>query len=242
MNRSYKPVIVALDFPKLDLALTLADQLDPDACRVKIGNELFTRDGPGSVRTLIERGFDVFLDLKFHDIPNTVAGVCRAAAELGCWMMNVHTGGGATMMQAAREAIHCGDGPLLIGVTVLTSMGDAALDAVGVRHPAMDQISRLARLAADAGLDGVVCSPLEVPHLRRQRGFEFKLVTPGVRPLGSARGDQQRIATPTEAIAAGADYLVVGRPLTAAEHPAEVLAMINAECDAATNTADTHDH
>ena len=150
MNRSFKPVIVALDFPKLDLALTLADQLDPDACRVKIGNELFTRDGPGSVRTLIERGFDVFLDLKFHDIPNTVAGACRAAAELGCWMMNVHTGGGATMMQAAREAIHCGDGPLLIGVTVLTSMGDAALDAVGVRHSAMDQVSRLARLTRDS--------------------------------------------------------------------------------------------
>lgn len=239
MNRSLKPVIVALDFPNLDLALTLADRLDPGVCRVKIGSELFTRAGPGSVRALIERGFDVFLDLKFHDIPNTVAGACRAAAELGCWMMNVHTGGGAAMMQAAREAIHCDDGPLLIGVTVLTSMGDATLDAVGVRHSPMDQVLRLARLAAEAGLDGVVCSPMELADLRGQRGFDFKLVTPGIRPLGAARGDQKRIATPAEAITAGADYLVVGRPLTSSDHPEEVLAMINAECATA---ADTRDH
>lgn len=231
MSTPFKPIIVALDFPDLDQALALVDQLDAQTCRVKVGKELFTRAGPESVRALNQRGFDVFIDLKFHDIPNTVAGACRAAADLGCWMLNVHTGGGVAMMEAARDALGDDAGrPLLIGVTVLTSLDDAALRDVGVSHTADEHVRRLASLAASAGLDGVVCSRREVTALRERIGAEFVLVTPGVRPAESTADDQARTATPADAIAGGANYLVIGRPIVQAARPDEALAAINDAC------------
>ncbi|MCB1745890.1 MAG: orotidine-5'-phosphate decarboxylase [Gammaproteobacteria bacterium] len=231
MNRTDRPVIVALDFDTLDGALALADRLDPATCRVKVGKELFTRAGPAAVRALGTRGFEVFLDLKFHDIPNTVAGACRAAADLGCWMVNVHAGGGRAMMTAAAAALAGQAGrPLLIAVTVLTSLDDLALGEVGVDATAGDQVVRLATLAESCGLDGVVCSPLEIAPLRGCLDPGFTLVTPGVRPAGAAQDDQVRIATPGSAIAAGASYLVVGRPVTRAADPAAAVLAIDAEC------------
>lgn len=224
------PVIVALDFPDAASALALVTQLDPAQCRLKVGKELFTSAGPQMVRSLVARGFSVFLDLKFHDIPTTVAGACRVAADLGCWMMNVHAAGGAAMLSAARAALgDAPDRPLLIAVTVLTSIDAATLHAVGVAGSVADQVARLAALTADAGLDGVVCSPLEVGVLRAQRGAAFTLVTPGVRAAASGLDDQVRVATPAAAVAAGASYLVVGRPVTQARDPQAALASINAE-------------
>ena len=232
------PVIVALDFPDAASALALVTQLDPAQCRLKVGKELFTSAGPQMVRSLVARGFSVFLDLKFHDIPNTVAGACRAAADLGCWMINVHATGGAAMLSAARAALgEAPDRPLLIAVTVLTSTDEAGLHAVGVAGSIAEQVARLALLSANAGLDGVVCSPLEIDLLRKQRGAAFKLVTPGVRPAASSLDDQVRVATPGAAIAAGAHYLVVGRPVTRAPDPLAVLAAINAEIAAARGQA-----
>ena len=228
------PLIVALDFPDAASALALVTQLDPALCRLKVGKELFTSAGPQMVRSLVARGYSVFLDLKFHDIPNTVAGACRVAADLGCWMMNVHAAGGAAMLSAARAALgDAPDRPLLIAVTVLTSFDAATLHTVGVAGSVADQVARLAALSADAGLDGVVCSALEVGVLRAQRGAAFKLVTPGVRPAASGLDDQVRVATPAAAIAAGASYLVVGRPVTQAPDPQAALAAINAEIAAA---------
>ena len=224
------PLIVALDFPDASSALALVTQLDPAQCRLKIGKELFTSAGPQMVRSLVARGFSVFLDLKFHDIPTTVAGACRVAADLGCWMVNVHASGGAAMLSAARAALgDAPDRPLLIAVTVLTSIDEAILHTVGVAGSVAEQVARLAALSADAGLDGVVCSPLEVGVLRAQRGAAFTLVTPGVRPAASGLDDQVRVATPAAAIAAGASYLVVGRPVTQARDPKAALATINAE-------------
>ncbi len=229
-----RPVIVALDFDTESEALALADRLDPAACRLKVGKELFTRAGPAVVAALCRSGFEVFLDLKFHDIPNTVAGACRAAADLGCWMVNVHAAGGPAMLDAARAALGSHDArPLLIAVTVLTSMDDAALAAVGIADGAAAQVLRLAALARDAGLDGVVCSPLEIAALRSRFGAEFALVTPGVRPAGGSLDDQLRIATPAAAIAAGATHLVVGRPITRADDPLAALLAIQTECHAA---------
>jgi orotidine-5'-phosphate decarboxylase len=234
MNELDKPLIVALDFSDAGAALTLAERLDPTQCRVKVGKELFTSAGPQVVKDLVKRGFAVFLDLKFHDIPNTVAGACRAAADLGCWMMNVHAAGGDAMLSAARTALgDAADRPLLIAVTVLTSFDEATLHAVGVSGSLAAQVARLAALSADAGLDGVVCSPLEIEMLRAQRGPGFKLVTPGVRPAASGQDDQVRVATPAAAISAGASYLVVGRPVTQAADPLAALAAINAEIAAA---------
>ena len=234
-----KPVIVALDVASLSAALALADQLNPAECRVKVGKELFTRSGPPSVEALTRRGFAVFLDLKFHDIPNTVAGACRAAADLGCWMINVHAGGGSAMLEAARAAVGASPGrPLLIAVTVLTSLDDAALREVGITEGTAAQVLRLAKLSATAGLDGVVCSPLEIAVLRQKLGSDFALVTPGVRPAAGDRGDQKRIATPAAAVAAGATYLVIGRPITKAADPAAALAAINADCRTAHAGAD----
>ncbi len=233
-KQNSKPVIVALDYPALDDALALADRLDPQACRVKVGKELFTRAGPQAVSTLVARGFEVFLDLKFHDIPNTVAGACRAAADLGCWMLNVHAGGGRAMMEAAVAALDGAPGrPLLIAVTVLTSLDDAALGEVGVGGGVAGQVERLAALTRASGLDGVVCSPLEIAPLRVRLGDAFTLVTPGVRPAGASVDDQVRIATPGSAVAAGANHLVVGRPVTRAADPAAAVAAINDECRAA---------
>ena len=222
-------IVVALDFAAANQALDLVDRLDPTLCRLKVGKELFTRTGPGLVEQLQGRGFDVFLDLKFHDIPNTVAQACRAAAELGVWMVNVHALGGLRMMQAAREAIDAGaHRPLLIAVTILTSMGEEDLAGIGLQGGPEDNVIRLARLAEQAGLDGVVCSPREVPLLRERLREDFCLVTPGVRPAGAAQDDQKRITTPEDAIRAGSSYLVVGRPITQAADPLASLQAINA--------------
>lgn len=238
MNDLDQPLIIALDYSNAHAALTLAERLDPAQCRVKVGKQLFTSAGPQVVRDLVKRGFSVFLDLKFHDIPTTVAGACRAAADLGCWMMNVHAAGGGAMLSAARAALDDGtERPLLVAVTVLTSIDESTLRAVGVTGSMAAQVARLAALTEYAGLDGVVCSPLEIGLLRAQRGSSFKLVTPGVRAAASGQDDQLRVATPGAAIRAGANYLVVGRPVTQAPDPLAALAAINAEIDAARRPA-----
>ncbi|WP_226876933.1 orotidine-5'-phosphate decarboxylase [Microbulbifer hainanensis] len=225
------PIIVALDYDNAEAALAMADQLNPALCRVKVGKELFTAGGPELVRALVARGFQVFLDLKFHDIPNTVAKAVRAAAELGVWMVNVHASGGSRMMEAAVEALqpYGAERPLLIGVTVLTSTAPEELAAIGVSRPLEEQVLALASLAQSAGLDGVVCSAREAEALRRQFGADFALVTPGIRPAGAAADDQRRIVTPEQALAWGADYLVIGRPITASTAPTEALAGILAD-------------
>ncbi len=223
-------IIVALDYAERGDALALVDQLQPGRCRLKVGKELFTRAGPGLVEELGARGFEVFLDLKFHDIPTTVGRAVAAAAGLGVWMVNVHALGGRAMLEAARDAVAAlPRAPRLIAVTVLTSMDARALAEVGIPRSPEEEVARLAALAADCGLDGVVCSPLEAAALRAARGPGFLLVTPGVRPAGAERGDQRRATTPAEAVAAGADYLVVGRPVTRAPDPMAALAAIEAE-------------
>ena len=224
------PIIVALDFPSRDAALVLAGQLDPALCRVKVGKELFTRCGPSIVEALQARGFDVFLDMKFHDIPNTTAMAVKAAAEMGVWMVNVHCSGGLRMMAACRETLDSLNGPkpLLIGVTVLTSMEREDLLGLGLDIEPQDQVLRLAGLAAQAGLDGLVCSALEAPALKTAQPH-LQLVTPGIRPAGSAQDDQRRILTPRQALDAGSDYLVVGRPISQAADPAQALAAVLAE-------------
>ena len=234
MNTAPDPkVIVALDFADAPSALGLVQRLDPHACKVKVGKELFTAAGPGLIEELVSRGFSVFLDLKFHDIPNTVASACRAAAQLGVWMLNVHALGGKAMLQAAREAIPAAEGaPKLIAVTLLTSMGADDLADVGIAGTPEDVVLRLALLARAAELDGVVCSALEATSLRAACGDDFCLVTPGIRPLHAAGDDQQRTMTPAGAIAAGANYLVVGRPITRAPDPLAVLQSINREVKA----------
>lgn len=224
------PIIVALDFPSRDAALALAGQLDPALCRVKVGKELFTRCGPAVVEELRTWGFEVFLDLKFHDIPNTTAMAIKAAAELGVWMVNVHCSGGARMMAACRDILDKSSGPqpLLIGVTVLTSMEQADLAGIGLDAEPQEQVLRLAGLAATAGLDGLVCSAQEASALRSAYP-QLKLVTPGIRPAGSAADDQRRILTPAQALAAGSDYLVIGRPIAQAPDPAQALAAVVSE-------------
>jgi len=229
-------VIVALDFPDGDQARQFVKRLEPGSCRLKIGKELFTREGPDLVRYFTANGHEVFLDLKFHDIPNTVACACQAAAALGVWMMNVHASGGSKMMSAARAALDDLGGPyrpLLIGVTVLTSMAGEDLRELGVSADPGEQVLRLATLAKASGLDGVVCSPQEAALLRDEFGQTFKLVTPGIRPKGAAIDDQSRVLTPADAIRSGSDYLVMGRPITRAEDPASVLRHINQELQVA---------
>ncbi|EGU55883.1 orotidine 5'-phosphate decarboxylase [Vibrio nigripulchritudo ATCC 27043] len=223
-------VIVALDYDKQEDALAFVDRIDPSTCRLKVGKEMFTLFGPEFVRELHKRGFSVFLDLKFHDIPNTCSKAVRAAAELGVWMVNVHAGGGERMMSASREILepYGKDRPLLIGVTVLTSMEQNDLAGIGLDVAPQEQVMRLANLTKHSGLDGVVCSAQEASLLKSELGREFKLVTPGIRPAGAAVGDQKRIMTPVDAIEAGSDYLVIGRPITQAADPAKVLAEINA--------------
>ena len=228
------PVIVALDFPAAAPALELAARLSPELCRLKVGKELFTRCGPALVEQLQQRGFEIFLDLKFHDIPNTVAGAVRAAAELGVWMVNVHAGGGRRMMTAAAEALQgFSTPPLLIGVTVLTSLSDADLAELGYAESAHQRVLRLAALARDSGLDGVVCSAMEAPQLRQAHGAAFCLVTPGIRLAGDDAGDQRRVVTPAQAIAGGADYLVIGRSVTGAPDPLAALRRIRDELSGA---------
>lgn len=222
-------IIVALDYEKEAEALALVDQIDPSLCRLKVGKEMFTTLGINFVKQLHQRNFDVFLDLKYHDIPNTVARAVRSAADLGVWMVDLHASGGLRMMEEAKKILepYRKDAPLLIAVTVLTSMEDLDLLQIGINASPMEQVLRLAHLTQRAGLDGVVCSPQEVEILRNTCGKEFKLVTPGIRPIGTDFGDQRRVMTPTAAIRAGSDYLVIGRPITQADNPAEVLRSIN---------------
>ena len=222
-------VIVALDYEQEREALSFVDKIDPKSCRLKVGKEMFTLFGPDFVRKLHSKGFSVFLDLKFHDIPNTCSKAVRAAAELGVWMVNVHASGGERMMVASREILdsYGNDRPLLIGVTVLTSMEKQDLADIGLALEPREQVIRLAQLTQNCGLDGVVCSAQESPMLKEKLGQEFKLVTPGIRPIGSAASDQKRIMTPTEAIDSGSDYLVIGRPITQSDNPSKVLDDIN---------------
>lgn len=215
-------VIIALDFSEETMLWQLVEQLNPTHCRLKVGKELFTANGAAIVKRLIKQGFSVFLDLKFHDIPNTVAKACAAAADMGVWMVNVHASGGLTMMQAAKQAL-AGYSTLLIGVTVLTSFNDIDLQQIGVVGSVPEQVRRLALLAQQAGLDGVVCSSQEARMLRACCGNDFCLVTPGIRTAEDAINDQKRIVTPREAIANGANYLVIGRPITQAVSPVEKL-------------------
>ncbi|WMB75132.1 orotidine-5'-phosphate decarboxylase [Shewanella oncorhynchi] len=224
-----KPILVALDYDNKNHALQLIDKLDPNMCRLKVGKEMFTLFGPQLVKDIHDRGFDLFLDLKFHDIPNTVAKAVAAAAELGVWMTNVHASGGLAMMEAAKKALlPYGDkAPMLIAVTVLTSMSDDDLKLLGINVPAFEHVQRLAKLTQQAGLDGVVCSAQEATALKSLLGQDFKLVTPGIRPVGSDAGDQHRVMTPPQAIAAGSDYLVIGRPITKAADPLAALQAIH---------------
>lgn len=224
------PIIVALDFPSATQALELVERLEPQRCQLKVGKELFTRGGPALVEKLVGKGYDVFLDLKFHDIPNTVAAACSAAAELGVWMVNVHAQGGRRMMEAANEALQkASHQPLLIAVTILTSMGEEDIHEVGLAGTPADNVKRLAVLAQSAGLNGVVCSPKEVAMLRETISSDFQLVTPGIRPNWAAKGDQTRITTPADAMALGSNYLVIGRPITGAAEPLEALSKIESE-------------
>lgn len=221
-------IIVALDFSDAVQALDLTAKLDPSLCRLKVGKELFTAAGPQLVEKMMSKGFEIFLDLKFHDIPNTVASACRAAAALGVWMMNVHALGGRRMLTAAREAVPPGSSRL-IAVTLLTSMDHNDLDEVGLKGEPEDLVQRLALLTRDCGLDGVVCSALEASRLRKTMGENFCLITPGIRPAGTSPDEQKRISTPRQAIESGADYLVVGRPITQAKDPVSMLRRLNEE-------------
>jgi orotidine-5'-phosphate decarboxylase len=208
----------------------LLEQLEPERCRIKVGKELFTASGPDFVEGLVKQGFDVFLDLKFHDIPNTVAKACQAAAKLGVWMVNVHALGGPRMLEAASEALTKeSHQPLLIAVTILTSMGPAELEAIGLNSDTKSHVQRLATLAKNAGLNGVVCSPQETQLLRESIGSDFSLVTPGIRPVGADVGDQTRITTPADAVKNGSDFLVIGRPITQAPDPMAALTDIESQ-------------
>lgn len=222
------PIIVALDLPDATAAVAMADRLDPAQCRLKVGKELFTATGPAIVESLQGKGFEVFLDLKFHDIPNTTANAVRSAAELGVWMVNVHASGGRRMMEACREILErrSGPRPLLTAVTVLTSLEQEDLQEVGIDIEPMVQVQRLARLTQDCGLDGVVCSAREAKALRSALSEDFKLVTPGIRPDDASADDQKRIVTPRQAMENGSSYLVIGRPITRAEDPAAAVSGI----------------
>ncbi len=221
-------IIVALDYADAKTALQLVDNLNPELCRVKVGKELFTAAGPQLVESLVERNFGVFLDLKFHDIPNTVAKACQAASRLGVWMLNVHAAGGLAMMQAALEGIDKTDQrPLLIAVTVLTSMDQATLNQLGITGNLQDHVLKLAKLTQQAGLAGVVCSAQEAPAIRQALGQDFCLVTPGIRPADASVDDQSRVVTPQQGLALGANYLVIGRPITKAADPLKALETIH---------------
>jgi len=223
-------IIVALDYPESAQALALAERLEPALCRLKVGKELFTVAGPQLVEQLQKRSFEIFLDLKFHDIPNTTAQACKAAAALGVWMVNVHALGGRRMLEAAREAVaQTVSPPKLIAVTVLTSMAQDDLADLGINDTPAGMVLRLARLVRDSGLDGVVCSAQEAALLRKQCGKDFCLVTPGIRPAQASRDDQSRVMTPRAAIEAGSSYLVIGRPVTQAADPLQALLDINQE-------------
>jgi len=226
-------IIVALDYADSASALNLVNQLDSSLCKLKVGKELFTAAGPQLVEKLIAKNFEVFLDLKFHDIPNTVAKACEAASNLGVWMLNVHASGGTAMMQAALEGVNKSKhSPYLIAVTVLTSMSQANLNEIGIENKIENQVLNLAKLTQLAGLHGVVCSALEAELLKRHLAQDFLLVTPGIRPASASKDDQSRILTPTQALTAGASYLVIGRPITQAANPIDALIAINQEIQA----------
>jgi len=217
-------IIIALDYPNAKAATQLLDQLDPAHCRIKVGKELFTAVGPSFIEQLVTQGFDVFLDLKFHDIPNTVAAACAAAADLGVWMINLHASGGRCMMEAARERLdNHSHPPLLVAVTILTSLGQNDISEAGFSGTPAENVLRLAKLADSSGMDGIVCSPLEAKEVRPAVGSDFLLVTPGVRPANAALGDQLRVMTPEDALNNGADLLVIGRPITGASDPLQSL-------------------
>jgi orotidine-5'-phosphate decarboxylase len=223
-------IVVALDFEEQAKAMSFVDKIEPSSCRLKVGKEMFTYFGPQFVKTLVTRGFDVFLDLKFHDIPNTVAKASIAAADLGVWMLNVHACGGQKMMehtQCELDKRFAEDKPLLIAVTVLTSMDQQQLSGIGINASPEQHVMRLANLTKQAGLDGVVCSAQEALMLKHELGQDFALVTPGIRPAGSDKGDQHRVMTPEQAVHAGADYLVIGRPITQSSDPLATLQAIN---------------
>lgn len=224
-------VIVALDFDNERQVDELVEQLSPINCRLKVGKELFTYYGPQLVKRLVDRGFDVFLDLKFHDIPNTVAKACLAAADLGVWMLNVHASGGEKMMSHAKQELdkRFEIPPKLIAVTVLTSMDQSQLEGVISSVSIEQQVLKLAKLTHKAGLDGVVCSAMEAKSIRHDLGSQFALVTPGIRPSGSSSNDQTRIVTPSDAVKYGVNYMVIGRPITLSENPIEALRLINIE-------------
>ncbi|MFA5960325.1 MAG: orotidine-5'-phosphate decarboxylase [Tatlockia sp.] len=222
-------LIVALDYANAQDALALVEQLTPAQCALKVGLELFTQAGPLFVRKLVDKGFKVFLDLKFHDIPNTVAQACKACAELGVWMINVHAAGGLAMMQAARAAVEPfgSKKPLLIAVTLLTSLSESDLPSLGFQSSLVEQVERFARLSLDAGLGGVVCSPLEVPHIKKACGQSFLTVTPGIRFLQDDKNDQSRVVTPEKAFELGSDYVVMGRSITRAASPVRAIELFH---------------
>ncbi|MFI4919697.1 MAG: orotidine-5'-phosphate decarboxylase [Legionellales bacterium] len=222
-------LIVALDFDNQINALKLIDSIEPASCALKVGSEMFTHFGNPFIKQLIARNFNVFLDLKFHDIPNTVANACKAAADLGVWMMNVHASGGLHMMQAAKKALESygNNGPILIAVTVLTSLSEMELTSIGINSSLLDQVKKLALLAKQAGLDGVVSSAYEVKSIKEECGARFITVTPGIRPTTSNKNDQTRVVTPKDAVILGSDYLVIGRPITEALDPAAVITEIH---------------
>ncbi len=225
------PIVVALDFPTMAQSIEMAKRLDPNQCRVKVGKELFTTAGPVILDELHKLGFDIFLDLKFHDIPNTVANAVSVAAKAGVWMVNVHASGGRRMMEASANALQQlpDQNTLLIAVTVLTSMDQSDLMEIGIDGTPEQHVKRLATLAKSSGMDGVVCSAQESSMLSTDLGKDFVLVTPGIRPTGSDQGDQKRIMTPAEAMAAGSHYLVMGRPITQAADPIAVLTQANSD-------------
>lgn len=228
MNTDPK-IVVALDFDQKFKAEAFIEKLDPQMCRLKVGKEMFTHFGPNFVTGLVDKNFDVFLDLKFHDIPNTVAKACQAAADLGVWMVNVHASGGPKMMESAKESLakYSSNKPLLIAVTVLTSMDQQQLNAIGIDATPEQQVLKLAKLTHECGLDGVVCSAQESTLLKSNIAKDFQLVTPGIRPEGASKGDQIRVMTPKQAVQAGSDYLVIGRPITQSADPLATLIEIN---------------
>ncbi|MEN9724503.1 MAG: orotidine-5-phosphate decarboxylase [Pseudomonadota bacterium] len=230
MTRHDPKIVIALDYAQPQEAINFITQLDPSLCRLKVGKELFTAGGPQLVEALIKQGFDVFLDLKFHDIPTTVSKACEAASRLGVWMLNVHASGGQAMMEAAREGVsRSGQNPILIAVTVLTSMNQATLNQLGVPGTVEEHVLRLAKLTKASGLDGVVCSAQEARLLRDNFGQDFCLVTPGIRPADASLDDQSRVVTPHQALELGSSYLVIGRPITQSQSPLETLQKIHQE-------------
>ncbi len=223
-------IIIALDYPAAASALALVERLQPALCRLKVGKELFTVAGPAILEKLMQRGFEIFLDLKFHDIPNTTAQACKVAAGLGVWMVNVHALGGRKMLTAAADAIaNTSKPPKLIAVTMLTSVAQEDLADIGIHATPAEMVLRLATLTRECGLDGVVCSAQEAALLRKNCGTEFILVTPGIRPAQASLDDQSRVMTPQAAMQAGSSYLVIGRPITQAADPLQALLNINKE-------------